>query len=51
MDVIKVTDKLQRVSSLDLPFSIDKMFCLVPQKTFLLTSGSTNEWALLDWTA
>jgi hypothetical protein len=51
IDVIKVTDKLQRVSSLDLPFSIDKMFCLVPQKTFLLTSGSTNEWALLDWTA
>jgi hypothetical protein len=51
MDVIRIKDKPERVTSLDLPFSIDKMFYLAPQKTFLLTSGSTNEWALLDWTA
>lgn len=51
IDVVKVGDKLQRVSSLDLPFAIDKMLYLAPQKTFLLTSSSTNEWALLDWTA
>lgn len=51
IDVVKVTEKLERVSSLDLPFSIDKMLYLAPQKTFLLTSGPTNEWALLDWTA
>ncbi|SEJ20483.1 hypothetical protein SAMN05216327_10775 [Dyadobacter sp. SG02] len=49
IDVIKVGDKLQRVSSLDLPFAIDKMFYLARQKTFLLTSSATNEWALLDW--
>lgn len=51
IDIIQVTDKLQRVSSMDLPFSIDKMYYLAPQKTFLLTSGATNEWALLNWTA
>lgn len=50
IDVIKVGEKLQRVSSLDVPFPIDKMLYLAPQKTFLLTSGSTNEWALLNWT-
>ncbi|MGG7663783.1 hypothetical protein [Dyadobacter sp. BHUBP1] len=49
IDVIKVTDRLQRIDSMDLPFSIDKMFYLASQKTFLLTSGSTNEWALLNW--
>lgn len=51
IDIIKVTDKLQRVDSMDLPFSIDKMFCLASQKSLLLTSGSTNEWALLNWSA
>lgn len=51
IDVVKVTDKLQRVDSLDLPFSIDRMFYLASQKSFLLTSGSTNEWALLNWQA
>jgi|GEM_PF-3496097 len=49
IDVIEVSDKLQRIGSMDLPFSIDKMLCLAPQRTFLLTSGSTNEWALLNW--
>ncbi|MDR6806287.1 hypothetical protein J2Y45_003479 [Dyadobacter sp. BE34] len=49
IDVIKVTDRLQRIDSMDLPFSIDKMLSLGPQRTFLLTSGSTNEWALLNW--
>ena len=51
IDVIKVEDKMQRVNSFDLPFSIDKMFCLASPKVILLTSSSTNEWALLDWTA
>ncbi|GGH23210.1 hypothetical protein GCM10007423_05640 [Dyadobacter endophyticus] len=50
IDVIQATDKLQRVASLDLPFSIDKMFYLASRKVFLLTSGTTNEWALLNWT-
>lgn len=51
IDVLKITDKRQRVDSMDLPFSIDKMFYLARQKTFLLTSGSTNEWVLLNWQA
>ncbi|MGV3601570.1 MAG: hypothetical protein ACO1N1_10225 [Dyadobacter fermentans] len=51
IDVLQIKDKLERVTSLDLPFSIDKMYYLAPQKTFLLISGSTNEWALLSWTA
>lgn len=51
IDVIKVTDKLQRIDSMDLPFSINKMLYLATQRTFLLTSGSTNEWALLNWSA
>jgi hypothetical protein len=50
MDVIRIKDKPERVTSLDLPFMIDEMYYLAPQKTFLLISGSTNEWALLSWT-
>ncbi|MCF0069076.1 hypothetical protein LZD49_01250 [Dyadobacter sp. CY261] len=50
LDVIRMSDKPERVTSLDLPFTIDKMYYLAPQKTFLLISGSTNEWALLKWT-
>ena len=51
IDVIKVTDKPERVTSLDLPFPIDKMYYLASQKTFLLTSNATNEWALVNWIA
>lgn len=51
MDVIRVREKPERVTSLDLPFPIDKMYYLASQKTFLLTSNATNEWALVNWTA
>lgn len=51
LDVIRIKDKPERVTSMDLPFAIDKMYYLGPQKVFLLTSGSTNDWALLEWTA
>lgn len=51
LDVIRVKNEVERITSMDLPFSIDQMHYLAPQKTFLLTSGSTNEWALLNWTA
>lgn len=49
LDVVRIKDKPERVTSLDLPFAIDKMYCLGGQKAFLLTSGSSNEWALLAW--
>ncbi|ACT91576.1 hypothetical protein [Dyadobacter fermentans] len=51
LDVLRITDKPERVAALDPPFMTDKMYYLAPQKTFLLISGSTNEWALLRWTA
>lgn len=51
LDVLRITDKPERVTSLDLPFAIDKMYYLAPQKVFLVTSGSTKEWALLAFAA
>lgn len=48
LDVIRIKDKPERVSSLDLSFSIDKMFYLASQKVFLLTSNTTNDWALVS---
>ncbi|WP_353720530.1 hypothetical protein [Dyadobacter sp. 676] len=49
IDIIKMADKPERIESMDLPFPIDKMLYLAPQRVFLLISGSTNEWALLNW--
>lgn len=46
LDVIRVKDKPERVTSLDLPFMIDKMYFLAPQKALLLISGNTSDWAL-----
>jgi len=49
IDVLKIVEKPERVVSLDLPFSIDKMYYLASQRAFLLISSSTDEWALLTW--
>lgn len=50
LDVIRIKDKPEKVISLDPPFMIDQMYYLAPQRVFLLISGSTNEWALLNLT-
>nr|WP_295925146.1 hypothetical protein [uncultured Dyadobacter sp.] len=51
IDVIRVRDKPERVTSMDFHFMIDRMLHLVSQRTILLLSGSTDEWALLRWEA
>lgn len=51
IDVLRVRDKPERVTSMDFHFMIDRMLYLVSQRTILLLSGSTDEWALLRWEA
>jgi hypothetical protein len=43
IDVLRIHDNTERVSALDLPFPIDRMVYLAPQKTFLLTSAEEND--------
>lgn len=50
IDVIQVADKPERSSSLDLPFSIDQMVYLASNRTFLVTSASSNDLYFLRWT-
>lgn len=50
LDVLRIKDEPERVISMELPFMINRMYYLAPQRTLLLISGSSNEWALLNWT-
>lgn len=47
--VMNVLDKPESIASMELPFMLDQMVYLASQKTFLLISGSTDEWAFLTW--
>lgn len=49
IDVIRATDKMERISTLDLPFPIDRMVYLASKCTFLATSTSSDDLYFLNW--
>lgn len=49
VDVLHIGDKPERISSLDLPFSIDRTVYLASRRTFLVTSASSGDLYFLSW--
>lgn len=49
IDIIRMQNSPERVSSFDPPFAVDQMYYLSSQRVFLITSNSTNQWALIKW--